>query len=384
MDLSELCQYRDILVHILSIDINALNILALASVSLDMRRIMTRAFQLPIPLPLYREFSAEDYIIIVMNGANLPKSVKRYYHNKAIRDGYFPILRDFAPFSRKITLAEFTDMLTDVPPSCADAYNPRPVIPRSVKQQIATFYKQDVDRGANYISANLDKQYTIVQVAYNILHENGNYKIAKQHPEKLNVMFANASDEVIKGYFNERRDNEMRVRGFYARTYGRTNLYTFYNHADTPRVIFPTENSSFTCDIEEKVNKPTILINFSVPNQNQIVHVSGVNFKIGMRTHSEDQINAYMMNSKLGYQGLLELYEIAIEYNKMMIFGLLHTWLDNMNQNKTATYHNLINMAKAAFNLPALKLLGEHMNWQYPLTEKNYALFEKRYLNAIK
>lgn len=383
--LLDLCQYRDILTHILSIDINAHSILAFASVSLNMRRTMTRTFQRPIPLPLYREFTEEAYIVIVMNGAALSKAIKRYYHNKAIREGYFPILRDFAPFSRKISLAEFTDMLADVPPSCADAYNPRPVIPRSVKQQIAAFYKRDVDRGANYIAANLDKQYMIVQVAYNILHEIGNYKIAKQHVDKLHVMFANASDEVIKGYFDEKKDNEMRQRGFYARTYGRTDLYTFYNHTNIPRVIRPVESASFSCIVEEpQLNKPTISINFSCPNPNHYVHVSGADFKIAMRTHSEEQINTYIKNLKLGYQGLLEWYEIAIEYNKMAIFELLHLWLDNMHQSKISAYKKLICMAKAAFNLPVLKLLGEHMNWEYPLTEKNYALFEKKYLKAIK
>lgn len=328
----------DILKLILLSDINLYAVLSIASITTNMRAIMRRTFRHPIELPLHREFTDEDYLAIILRGA-LPKEVVKYYHKKAIIEGYFPIIRDFASFSRKITIGEFVDIISDVSPLNEDTINLRPVIPRRTKQEIATFFRDDTNRTPRYIIGHLDKHYLLVNVAYNFLHENGNYLIANSYSEKYTMMFTNCRTDIIYAILGDKCSYTQEI---YEKRYFRKNGGIFYCKPNINRLFFPN------------------------------IHRS--NFKIIMRTHSEDELVNIINNCRLNRLSVLSWYETVIMTNNYDLIESLHNQLDDIDT-RAIVYSKMVSMAKAAFNVKALEMLGEKCEWLKPNTKKKYNNF---------
>jgi hypothetical protein len=352
--MTDLYLYDDVFIKILFEDINMKTVLSVINASKQMRANFVRIVS-AIKMPTNRPIRDMDYLMVLVN---MSKGIAKYFHNKAIFEGYFPAIRDFAPFSRKMKMPEFMDIMTDVPPSHPDAYY-KHTITKSNKIKIAKFIRDSVRDDKKYIDVSANRDFNNIEVAYNLLTNTGNIDIGKFNEKKLTIMFANCSDEMIQGYFGK---THKALMSDIAIEFGRDSLIDIHYIGD--RVI-------------NRVNLNNLDLLHLHNIDSQIKNSAGhyIHYKIlkfGLKMYSREKIIEYFKIS-LTYLHYTDLFELLVKFREYELITII---LLDRNVNLAIAY-KLASIAKKYYDVETLRLICEKVEWQ-GLNEKMYLAFKKK------
>jgi hypothetical protein len=366
----------DIFLKIVCDDISIDIVIPLMMTSNDMRTHLRRIIS---PLPLQSLLNNTTYLALLVKASKLPKNILKYYYNKAIREGYFPIIYDFSPFSRKMKMSEFIDIMADVSPYSSDSYLTH-MISHATKVAIAEYYLYN----SQYIETNSNIDQFITDAAYNLLTNTGDLMVAGYNDKPLAIMFANCSDEVINNIFAKRK------KGYYfnkfARIYGRESLYDVSKDINKECIYKNVVNYPSTNNLifVNNTNIETDITNFNI-HKHPIV-LDAFKIKCGLKMYPVDTIIKYINICKISdFYNFKKVYKLLVPYdNKEILETILNKLfelfihIDEDEINKTLK--EIIAISKSYYNIVSLHIIGETIQWQEPLTLAKFEAFKKKLL----
>jgi hypothetical protein len=360
--MTDLYLYDDVFAQIMLYNINLKTILSVISTSHLMKSHLIRIIS-GIKVPTSRQIRDIDYLMFLVKmftTKSSPKDVIKFIHNKAIREGYFPIIRDFALFSRKMKMTEFMDIMTDVPPSDPKAYYTH-IITKSNKIKIAEFIRDSVRDGKKYITTMSNNDFSIIEVAYNLLTNTGNIDAGKFHERKLAIMFANCSDEVIQKYFGKKKSYEMNKC---AAIFGRDTLYVHdanfcnFGLSFVKNDIFKTHVYDIETDL---IDDDYYVVECDI-------------LTLGLKMYSREKIVEYLQKSRI-YSNQSDVFEILV---RLYDYELIKIFLSETIGTNIANFVKLSKVSKKYFDIISLQMVCEKVEWAEPLTMKSFEMFKKK------